>query len=177
MIRPKLRTAWHPPYSRCRSSTWRASNTVEASKSVRKTARCAQCDAMRHVLRNTKKSANVRMCHHTQNLKIQNNNTNEFSREMIVTNTPGFCLDIPTVSSNRFAPWQKRMQLESWHWFSPCHLLPKFCPTSNGLHLRHLSIILLHALSNVSHCFSLCSLVFQTVHLLRRPLNSFRCCL
>ena len=55
MIRPKLRTAWHPPYSRWRSSTWRASNTVETSKSVRKTARCAQCDAIRHVLRNKKK--------------------------------------------------------------------------------------------------------------------------
>ena len=82
MIRPKLRTAWHPPYSRCRSSTWRASNTVEASKSVRKTARCAQCDAMRHVLRNTKKKCECEdVSSHTEFENTEQQYQRVFSRD------------------------------------------------------------------------------------------------
>ena len=127
--------------------------------SVRKTARCTQCGAMRYVLRNTQKNASGRMCHQRQNLRIQNNKTSEFSRVVTVTNTPPFCLDLPTLSAPRVALLAKAlMQLESWHWLSL--VLPSPTDIMSSIKFYRFVPSQHYFVAHVSQCLHCSSVVF-----------------
>ena len=175
VIRPELKTAWHPPYSRCRSSTWRASNAVKASNSVRKTARCTQCGAMRHVLRNTERKCECEdVSSKTEVESTEQQDQRVFSRDD--------CHEHPTVLLGLTNPLGTPSCPPGKNTDAIGELaLVLLLPSPVNRSVKHVCGAHYIGATSTSFCCTrmatfpivlpLCSLVMQTVHLLTRLLN------